>query len=121
MRLNTILTLLAWVAPILPLAHWLVPLDLSQIISHPLPTAKPDLEPEVKAVTTVYVYASAPSSPNTFLTTTTPVSVSPPPASSTIIYTSTEYWSIRIWPPWIKTAALPTPVPTRASESREGI
>ncbi|PMD36853.1 hypothetical protein L207DRAFT_586542 [Hyaloscypha variabilis F] len=121
MKTESLLRLLIGVAPILSLAHALVPLEVSQIRSHPNPLPeREDHEPEVQAISTLFVYVTAPvpttssatSLYTSFVTVTTLAPVAPPPAS-TVIYTATEYWSIRIWPPWIRTipAAVASPAP----------
>jgi len=131
MKLHASLHLHASIALILPLAHALVPLGASQLLPHPLPTRQPELEPDLKDVTTLYVYVTAASTApsittlasNTFITVTTPAPVSPPPTPNTVIYTTTEYWSIRIWPPWLyrtTQTAVPTAVLVPSSGSREG-
>ncbi|KAN0115296.1 hypothetical protein V8E51_004840 [Hyaloscypha variabilis] len=122
MKTESFLRLLIGVAPILSLAHALVPLEVSQISSHPnpIPEREAGHEPEVQAISTLYVYITAPvpttssatSLYTSFITVTTVAPVAPPPAS-TDTYTATEYWSIRIWPPWIRTipAAAASPAP----------
>ncbi|KAE9378845.1 hypothetical protein N431DRAFT_460170 [Stipitochalara longipes BDJ] len=120
--------LLAVVAPMLSIAHGLAPPEIPRILSRPLPTPKLEAEPEV--TTTVFVYVPAPSTSslpaptsNSFITITTLAPVSPLPTTSAIIYTATESWSIRIWPPWFRTTqiAVPSSAPKPSSGSREGI
>ena len=114
MKSKLILLLLATVTPLLPLVHAVVPLAA-----------------DLKDATTVYIFVSAPSSapsiltltPDAFITPTALAPISTPPIPSTVIYTATESWSLRIWPPWFRTAltAAPSSVPAPTSESREGI